>query len=86
LRDILDLIFTQDDLLLSAWKEIGEEKASAAMQRDGPERPRKSGRGRSVSIVSLEVLPLKKDRTIQLLQIQGELRSKYELTRTLSEL
>lgn len=34
---------------------MGGEKASAAMQKEGPVRPRKSGSGRSVSIVSLDV-------------------------------
>ena len=35
---------------------MGGEKASAAMQNDGPVTPMKRGRGRRVSIVSLDVL------------------------------
>ncbi len=41
---------------------MGGEKASAAMQKEGPVTPRKRGRGRRVSIVILEVLCWKYDK------------------------
>ena len=52
---------------------MGEEKASAEMHREGPERPRKRGRGRSVSIVSFDVLSVKADKN----RIKQRLKERY---------
>ena len=55
-RDRRDRNFSSDDLSVCRLNEIGGLNASADIQRFGPVTPKNSGRGRRVSIVSLDVL------------------------------
>jgi hypothetical protein len=50
------MTLSSDDLFVWQLREIGDENASAVNHMDGPVIPMKIGRGRRVSIDSLDVL------------------------------